>query len=194
MLVPGLVRGDHVYGLLALDEYLVGDSESFADLEHLVVVLVALVHVHAYTVLAAAQGLLEGRHFHRIDGDVVGPVKREHLNLGISEIAYQRALVRLVPEHLFEVGATEHVAVVGEYQDGVLGHLEIQFHHICAHTYDGFYGADGVLREVAPVATVTDHHHIFGLGIVDLVHNHLGAVSVLRAFIAGKGRKKDQCR
>ena len=30
--------------------------------------------------------------------------------------------------------------------------------------------------------------------IVDQIHNHLGAVSVLRAFIAGKGRKKDQCR
>ena len=117
---------NYVNGFLALDEELVCDTEPLGYFENLVVELVALVNIDTNPVLAYPQGFLEGENAAGVGGYAVRPFQPELFQLGQSEVAY-RALA---------VGAAIQCPVMGQYEYGVLRHLQVELHNVSPHIDD----------------------------------------------------------
>ena len=150
MLVGGHPPGHLGYRLLALDQDLVGDSEFLGEGENQVVIFITLIHVHADAVLAALQRLAEGADVQGVGGNAVRALETELLELIQGVIAYKA----------LSGGAAVDRPVVREHENAVLGELEVELHYVSAHPDDGLDGRDGVLRIIAPVASVAGHDHI----------------------------------
>ena len=118
--------------------------------------------------IRAQERFAERRHTQRVYLHAVGALEAQLLDLRQREVGYLGALAGLVREDTAEVGGTQHVTIVAEDQDAVLGAVNIDFHDIRLHRYHALDGGDGILRPVAPVSAMDGHHHILGRRIVHL--------------------------
>ena len=182
----------HFDGFLSLDEHLVRHTQLLADFQGGVVVVVALVDVHADAVLGAAERLLQGGHAHGVNLHAMCALEAQALDFRKGQVRHSGALVGLGAEHLGKIGGTLHIGVVAEHQHGVRGHMDVQFHNVGPHADDAFNGRDGILRVVAPVSAVAGHHHILGLGIAHLGDDTGRTVGVLRR--TGTGGQGGTCK